>query len=96
MGKTDNVIPFPKGGVAGLEPAVLIQLVEGGEPSRSRCVSVLDSRKALRHLLHESGGAAGVEQGEYLVPLLGKELVVLRYTDVDITFLPVTGYEGNE
>jgi hypothetical protein len=29
MGKTDNVIPFPKGGVAGLEPAVLIQLVEG-------------------------------------------------------------------
>jgi hypothetical protein len=96
MGKTDNVIPFPKGGVAGLEPAVLIQLVEGGEPISARCVSVLDSRKALRHLLRESGGAAGTEQGEYLVTLLGKELVVLRYTDVDITFLPVTGYEGNE
>lgn len=93
MNNLDNVIPSPKGGVDGLEPAVLIQLVERGKVVNTRCVTVPDSHGALRHLLAELGE---LERGEYLIPMLGKDVVMVRYPNIDVLFTPVKAYGGAE
>ena len=93
MGTTDNVIPFPKGGVAGLETAVLIELIENKVVINSRCVSIADGRTALRHLLIEVGE---LDKGGFMIPMVGEEAILMRYADMDVTFTPVTAHRrGN-